>query len=197
MEFFRRARGLPTELAVFPGSFNPPTVAHLALAQAALAFTSEVVFVVPRNLPHKDFSGASFEDRIDMLLAALAGEPQFSVAATNGGLFVEIAAECREAYGEQIQPSFLCGTDAAQRIASWDYGDPGAFARMREEFDLLVAERGSSFALPHRRLEVPEDYAHVSATEVRERFARNEPWELLVPPAIHAHVRRIYATARR
>lgn len=197
MEFFRRAPGRPSDLAVFPGSFNPPTVAHFALAEAALAVATEVVFVVPRSLPHKDFSGASFEDRVEMLLAAVDGEPRFSVAATNGGLFVEIAAECRETYGEYIQPSFLCGTDAAQRVANWDYGDSGAFAGMRENFDLLVAERGSSFALPHRRLELPAGYADVSATEVRERIARNQPWEHLVPPAIHAHVRRIYATGRR
>jgi nicotinate (nicotinamide) nucleotide adenylyltransferase len=197
MEFFRRAPGVALNLGVFPGSFNPPTVAHLALAHAALAFTSEVVFVVPRNFPHKDFSGASFEDRIEMLLAAVKEEPRFSVASTRGGLFIEIARECREAYGEQVRPSFLCGTDAAQRVASWDYGNPAAFGGMQEEFELLVAERGASFALPHRRLELPAGYTHVSATEVRERLARDQAWEYLVPPAIHAHVRRIYATARR
>jgi nicotinate-nucleotide adenylyltransferase len=197
MEFFRRAPGRPTALGVFPGSFNPPTVAHLALACAALEFTGEVVFVLPRNFPHKDFSGASFEDRVEMLLAAAAGQDRFSVAASWSGLFVEIAAECREAYGEQIQPSFLCGSDAAQRIAGWDYGTRGAFAGMMRQFDLLVAERGGPFALPHRRLELPAHYAHVSATQVRERIARGESWEHLVPPAIHAHVRRIYATARR
>lgn len=197
MEFFRRVAGRPSDLCVFPGSFNPPTVAHLALAHAALDFADEVVFVLPRNFPHKDFSGASFEDRVEMLQAAIASEDRFSIAASAGGLFVEIAAECREAYGEHIQPSFLCGTDAAQRVAGWDYRGSGDFADMMRQFDLLVAERGRSFALPHRRLELPESYTHVSATEVRERIARGEPWETLVPPAIYEHVRRIYATARR
>ena len=196
MEFFRRAAGRPSALGVFPGSFNPPTVAHLALARAALGFTAEVVFVLPRYLPHKDFSGASFEDRVEMLLAALAGEERFSIAATSGGLFVEIAAECREAYGEEIRPSFLCGTDAAQRVAGWDYGAGTGFAGIMLQFDLLVAERGEAFALPHTRLELPAGYTHVSATDVRARISRDEPWEHLVPAAIHGHVRRIYATAR-
>ena len=61
-----------------------------------------------------------------MLHAALADEPAFSIAAADGGLFVEIAAECRVAYGEDAQLTFLCGRDAADRILNWDYGDPEA-----------------------------------------------------------------------
>jgi nicotinic acid mononucleotide adenylyltransferase len=44
-----------------------------------------------------------------------------------------------------------------------------------------------------RRLELPGEFDHVSATEVRTRIARGEPWEHLVPPAIRGRVREIYA----
>src|SRR5437773_11649127 len=74
MEFFRRAAGQPKALGVFPGTFNPLTVSHVALAQAALRLVDEVVFVLPRALPHKTWSGASFDDRVNFLLAGLAGE---------------------------------------------------------------------------------------------------------------------------
>src|SRR6478609_4845807 len=99
MEFFRRATGRPTRLGVFPGSFNPVTVAHLALAHAALRHVDEVVFVLPRVFPHKDYRGASFADRVELLLAATADTPAFSVATADGGLFLEIARECRAVYG--------------------------------------------------------------------------------------------------
>jgi len=50
MDFFYRASGRPSRLAVFPGTFNPMTVAHQAMAHAALAQADEVVLVLPRVL---------------------------------------------------------------------------------------------------------------------------------------------------
>src|SRR5207248_8252205 len=116
MEFFRRSLEFPRTLAVFPGSFNPVTVAHVALARAALNNVDEVVFVLPRVFPHKHYSDATFEQRLDLLQTALAGEPRFSIAASDRGLFVEIARECRVPYGPDVRLSFLCGRDAAERI---------------------------------------------------------------------------------
>jgi nicotinate-nucleotide adenylyltransferase len=199
MDFFRRAAGQPAALGVMPGTFNPVTVAHIALAQSALHLVDEVVFVLPRVLPHKEWSGASFDDRAALLMDALAGQKGFSIARAEGGLFIEIAEECRAAYSPDVQLSFLCGADAAERIANWDYGDPAAFERMLSQFDLLVAERPGG-VLPARCRQLPLDpaYRAISATEVRESIARGGEWEHLVPPSIHGRVRRIYgATGRR
>jgi nicotinate-nucleotide adenylyltransferase len=196
MEFFRRAIGRPSRLAVFPGSFNPVTVAHLALAHAALQHVDEVVFVLPRVFPHKDYQGASFDDRAELLMSATADTPAFSVAASDGGLFLEIARECRDAYDDGVRLSFLCGRDAAERIVGWDYGRPGAVAEMLREFDLLVAGRNGSYEPPEnhlgavRTIEVGCD--DVSSTEVRERIARGEAWEHLVPAPIRERAHRIY-----
>ena len=198
MEFFRRAPGPPARLGVFPGTFNPVTVAHLALARAAMASVDELLFVLPREFPHKEYAGAAFTERVEMLCAALADAPAFSLASTAGGLFAEIAAECRQAYGEGIHLSFLCGRDAAERVANWDYGQPGAFAGMLRGFELLVAARGGDYApAPQlrarvRRLELAAEFDGVSATEVRRRIARGEPWEQMAPAAIRETVRRIY-----
>ena len=148
MEFFRRPAERPRRLGVFPGSFNPVTVAHLALAEAALTVVNEVLFVLPRQFPHKPYSGASFLQRVELLNVALEGNSRFSSAAGDAGLFVEIAAECREAYGADVRLSFLCGRDAAERIAGWDYGRPGAFLEMLKQFDLLVAARSGEYCPP-------------------------------------------------
>jgi nicotinate-nucleotide adenylyltransferase len=198
MDFFYRACGRPSRLAVFPGTFNPMTVAHRALARAALAQADEVVLVLPRVLPHKDYSGATFESRAEMLCAAVGGNEPISVAASEKGLFVEIAAECREAYGPAVSLAFLCGRDAAERIADWDYGYPGAFPEMLRQFHLLVAARQGEYEPPEelraavRRLTVPREHDEVSASEVRRRIANGEAWEHLVPPELHAQVRKIY-----
>jgi nicotinate-nucleotide adenylyltransferase len=198
MEFFHRAAGRPQRLGILPGTFNPVTVAHLALARAALAHVDEVVFVLPRVFPHKNYSGASFADRIEMLRAAVADEPSLSIAAADAGLFVDIGRELRPAYGDDVKLAFLCGRDAAERIAGWDYGRPGAFPEMLREFDLLVAPRNGLYEAPAgldhavRHLRVDDACEAISATEVRERIARGEPWEHLIPPPIHARARRIY-----
>ncbi|HUI57666.1 MAG TPA: hypothetical protein VLY04_21965 [Bryobacteraceae bacterium] len=198
MEFFHQGAGQPSHLGVLPGTFNPITVAHLALAQAALGRVEQVLFVLPRAFPHKPYQGASFQQRIEMLRTALRDSAAFSVAASDGGLFVEIAGECRAAYGEAMRLSFLCGRDAAERIAAWDYGRPNAFASMLGQFDLLVADRDGEYHPPRElrarihALQLPSGLELVSASDVRERIVRGQPWEHLVPAAVHQLVREAY-----
>ena len=157
----------------------------MALARAALGEVDEVLFVLPRVFPHKAYQGASFEQRMAMLSRAVDGEPRFSIGSTDGGLFIEIAQECRVEY-PRAALVFLCGRDAAERIVNWDYGRPGAFAGMLETFELLVAARSGDYQPPAEfasrihPLHMDADYDDVSATEVRERIARRLPWEHLV-----------------
>ncbi|MEO8592769.1 MAG: hypothetical protein ABI759_05580 [Candidatus Solibacter sp.] len=203
MEFYRRSQAIPFRLGVFPGSFNPITVAHVALAGAALNLVDEVVFVLPREFPHKDFSGASFAQRLAILGEAAGENPRFSVAASDGGLFLDISSECSDAYGSDVRQSFLCGRDAAERIVSWDYGKPGVLDEMLARFDFLVAARTGEYAPPERErdafhpLELAGAYDWVSASEVRGRIALGLPWHHLVPPAIHGMVQEIYAPTAR
>src|SRR5437868_5394475 len=185
IEFVRRATRMPRRLGILPGTFNPPTRAHLALARAAETYVDEVLFVLPREFPHKPYEGASFEERIEMLDLAAADNPRFSIASTDRGLFIDIAKECRNVYGDTAL-SFLCGRDAAERIVNWDYSDPNALQTMLDMFDLRVASRGGDYRPPrelaHRIHPLPVDpgYEEVSATDVRERIARGDSWEHLV-----------------
>jgi nicotinamide-nucleotide adenylyltransferase len=198
LHFFQRAAGAPRSLGILPAAFNPPTRAHLALARAALRTVDEVLFVLPRQFPHKAYEGATFDERVQMLLAATRLEPRFSIAASDRGLFVDIAEECREAYGETVRLLFICGRDAAERIVSWDYGEPDAFHRMITQFELLVAPRGGQYEPPAEIrdrvciLEIDDDIGFISASGVRDRLRTGAPWEHFVPPEIVPLVRTIY-----
>ncbi len=200
MRLLRRAARSTSRLGVLPGTFNPITVAHLALARSALAHVDEVLFVLPEILPHKRYTGASFPERIQMLEAAISGETHWSLATAQGGLFVEIAEECRAAYGVDTRLSFLCGRDAAERIAGWDYGRPGAFEEMLSRFDLLVAPRQGTWPKTGhpriRELAIETGHENVSASEVRRRIAAGEPWEHLVPEPVRERALRIYGSGR-
>lgn len=198
MEFLIRRLGQPARLGILPGSFNPPTRAHLALAEAALAELDEVVLVLPRSFPHKDYDGASFAQRAEMLRRMVDRRPRLAAAASDGGLFIEIADECRAAYGRGVQLAFVCGRDAAERMVGWDYGNPNAINRMLETFQLLVACRDGAYEPPPhlrqhiRPLAVPAEVAAISASDVRRRIREGADWRHLVPDAIVPLVHEIY-----
>ena len=198
MDILRRGEGESSTLGVLSGAFNPPTRAHLALASAALPWTGSVLFVLPRQMPHKAFDGATFDERLEMLLAATRGVKRFGVAVSEGGLLWEIARECRADYGAD-DVRFLCGRDAAERIIGWKYGvgQPSIEEQLRE-FRLLVAARQGEFAPPEhlgeavKALPIDAGFDLQSATEVRQLAASNGLWEPMVPEAIVGMVRRIY-----
>ena len=166
--------------------------------EAAAPHVDEVLCVIPRVFPHKLYHGATLDDRLRMLEAIEPEGVPLSIAVADRGLFIDIARECREAYGAETGFAFLCGRDAAERIVEWDYGEPGAIGRILEEFSLLVAARHGQYEPPphlaHRigALNMFGDWNEVSSTEVRERVRRGEAWEEMVPAAIRPMVERIY-----
>jgi nicotinate-nucleotide adenylyltransferase len=198
LEFYRRAPRSPSSIGILAGSFNPPTVAHLELARAAKAHVDEILWVVPRVFPHKEYFGATLRQRLEML-DSLGLPAPYSIAATDRGLFIDIARASRPHYGSETKLYFVCGRDAAERILNWDYGDPGVVEGMMREFELLVAARGGRLRPPGElqdqihELVVQGEHDHVSSSEVRERIARGEAWEHLVPESIIERVREIYS----
>jgi len=74
-------------IAFFGGSFDPPHLGHLAVAQAARAALGldHVLFAPVGTQPLKpNGSTASFEDRVAMTRLAIAGEPAFSISLADG-----------------------------------------------------------------------------------------------------------------
>lgn len=185
-------------MGILPGSFNPPTIAHLELVSAAQPHVDEVVCVLPRAFPHKEYFGANQEERVELLEIAGWSLP-YAVAISERGLFLDIARECREHYGPQTKLCFLCGRDAAERVITWDYGRPGVVEEMLAAFELLVARRGGEYQPPPewrdrvRCLDIRGELEHVSSTEVRKRIALGQPWEHMVPETIAERVREIYS----
>ncbi len=199
MQFFQRQNsGFPRRVAAFPGSYHPVTAAHLAVARAALAVVDEVVFTMPREFPHKTYERVGLEARMALVGRAVDAEPRFSTAVSEGGLFIDIARECRLSFESEVEIFLLCGTDAAERIVNWNYGAAATFASMLEEFQMLVAARGGEYLPPPElaarihALRMDDDWSHVSATEVRRRIASGVHWRELVPVEVHDEVARLY-----
>jgi nicotinate-nucleotide adenylyltransferase len=202
LEFLYRSAAsgapVPERVAVFPGAWNPPTLAHVEIARAARRHADEVIWVLPRAFPHKGFEGADFAARSRMLEKLARESEGCSVAVSDGGLYMEIAGEAREFFGPGPEILLVCGRDAAERMATWDYGAPDVFENMLRNYPLLVAARGGEYEPAGRycdriaRLNMGADWDEVSSSEVRRRIAEGEDWRPLVPPAIAAMVESLY-----
>jgi nicotinate-nucleotide adenylyltransferase len=164
------------------------------MAESALAAADEVLFVLPRVFPHKEYAGAGFADRLELLRAALSGEPRFSLASSRRGLFIELAGEARQDYGAGVELFLLCGRDAAERIVAWDYGSGESIEKQLETYQLLVVSRGGPYTPPERirnrvrSLPLPPGIDEISSTEVRTRLRAGLPWRHLVPAAVAARM---------
>jgi len=199
LEFIARSVHTSRSVVLFPGTWNPPTIAHLEIARAALRHAEEVIWILPRAFPHKAFEGATFEARLRMLERITRAQEHFSVAVSDAGLYAEIAIEAREQFGEATDIALAMGRDAAERIAGWDYGRPGVFDEFVRAFRLMVAARSGEY-VPARHhadrisaLRMRSNWDEVSSSEVRRRIAAGEEWRHLVPFEISDVVAELYS----
>lgn len=188
----------PARIAIFPGAWNPPTVAHVAMACAALQWADEVIWILPKSFPHKSFDGVGFERRQEMLRDLARTCSAFSAAVSETNLHIEMAREASESCGTDAEIAVICGRDAVERIATWDYGRPGVFEEMLAAHPLLVASRhGEYMAASHLAsrvitLNLEADFNDVSSSEVRRRVEMKEAWQHLVPETLVPQVARLY-----
>jgi len=189
-------------LGVFPGAFNPVTSAHLALADAAQqgADLDQVLFVLPESFPHKDWEGAALEQRIELLKLALESESrwkQWAIASSSAGLFIEIAREVREDCGKKVKIFLLCGADAAERAATWDYQDLPPFGEQLKEFQMIVASRRNFYTPPPEYqhsiqwVELPESLGTISSTKIRKSVQEGRPWEHWTPEPVSRRIQEL------
>jgi nicotinic acid mononucleotide adenylyltransferase len=199
MEFlWRGARPGAARIALLAGAFNPPTRAHMALARAALDYAPEVVFVLPRAFPHKPWEGTDPARRLEWLVKLCHSAGGLSAAAADGGLFLEIARECRQAT-RAGRVLLACGRDTAERIVGWDYADGPSIEDQLEEYELLVAPRQGFYVPPPalaekvHALRLAGDYDEASSTAVREAIVAGRHWGHLVPDEIAREVAAAYS----
>ena len=79
-----------TEMAIYPGSFDPPTRGHLDIIQRGLAIFDHVVVAVANN-PQKHHL-FSLEERLSMLQECIGHEAKLSIDSFDG-LLVDYVAQ--------------------------------------------------------------------------------------------------------
>jgi nicotinamide-nucleotide adenylyltransferase len=150
-------------IIVFPGSFNPPTIAHLALLKQAREFalhhtlpetntskTVQVYAAMSRHIVDKEHVERPLVlDRIMLLQMILQRHlPGAGIMLFNRGLYVEQAEAVRTSFPEVERLFFLIGFDKIVQILDPRYYD-NRDAALNELFklaELLVAPRGGADA---------------------------------------------------
>jgi nicotinate (nicotinamide) nucleotide adenylyltransferase len=179
------------KIGIYGGTFDPIHHGHLILArEAAESLGLDKVIFVPAALsPHKLAPPSTTQEiRVEMLRAAIEGEPQFTLdlcEIRRGGMSYTIDTveeiRQREAAAEYF---FLLGDDNLPQLETWH-----RFNELRELLQFVVLSRGNlaaektSYSVIHRQI-------NISATEIRNRVASGRSIRYLVPPAVEEIIRR-------
>ncbi|MGI0128585.1 MAG: hypothetical protein ACREDE_09610 [Thermoplasmata archaeon] len=162
-------------IAAYPGSFNPPTIAHLAIAKAALLQleVDHVHLVVSTSpLGKQDVVGPRLADRLRVLEKVAASRPWLGVKVTGAQLLADLA----EGYD-----AVVLGADKWAEITdlSWYGGLRSARDEVIRRLPRVVVVPRPPYPLPDFEvLEAPAEHSAVSSTA-----ARRGQTELMVPEA--------------
>jgi hypothetical protein len=164
-------------IGAFPGSFNPPTLAHLAIAKAAhrRGGLQRIDFIVSRVALGKErVEVPTFEDRITLLREIASTRPWLGVRISTAQLIADVV----EGYD-----LLVLGADKwLQVIAPEWYGDSSvardeALARLPRR--VLIVPRAEVRPTGVELLEVEEHHTRASST-----LARGGHRHLMAPEAI-------------
>jgi len=191
-------RPRPGRLGVFGGTFDPPHLGHLLLAECAreaLALDA-VVFVPARVPPHRAPKRPSPPDvRVRLLRAALSGTG-FTVSTLElsrpGPSYTVDTLDQMKTTHEGASLWLLLGADSLLDLPGWRDPD-GILARAR----LAVAERPGCAArrIPARVARhvdwLPNAPVDISSRDLRRRVAAGRSIRFLVPDRVARLVERL------
>ena len=175
------------KLGIFGGTFNPPHIGHMIMAETAadsLHF-DKVLFVPAADPPHKSgVPRASVEHRIKMVQLAIAGHPKFGLSRMDVDRpGPHYAADMLSLFKEDYPDAelyFLMGSDSLRDLLTW--------ARPKEIIEqckIVVMNRpvtppdmdALKAALPdleQRMITVPSPEVDISSTNIVARLQNGQ-----------------------
>ncbi len=161
--------GAMTRIAIYPGSFDPPTRGHEDLIRRSLLLADRVIVAVARNSTKQPLF--TVEERLDLLRKSVGGDPRVSFE-TFDGLLVDFA----RAQGAGIIVRGL------RAVSDFEY-----------EFQMALMNRQLHPALETVFLVPAVDLTYLSSSLVREVARYGGDLGDLVHPAVAAALRQRFA----
>lgn len=189
-------------IGIFGGTFNPPHIGHLILAQEAQEQLSldRILWVVTAQPPHKNITEISIiQDRVAMVLQAIGGNKKFILSRVDidrpaPHFAVDTVALLREKY-PQAEFYYLMGTDSLNDLLSWH--DPARFVAtcngigvmMRIGESVVTTKLGEVISGLDKKLHFLEaPMIDISGTEIRKRVESGRQFRYLVPDKVYHYI---------
>lgn len=189
---------------IFGGTFDPPHMGHLILAAEACAQLGldEVHWVLTPVSPFKQgqaISPTSF--RIDLLRAAIAGNPQFVLSRIDLDRppphYAADSVELLRDVHPEIEWFYLMGSDSLRDLPAWH--EPrrllaactglGVLRRPGTQIDVEALEcRLPGLREKLRWVDAP--LIDISASHIREMIRQGGPYRYYLPPAVYALIQK-------
>jgi nicotinate-nucleotide adenylyltransferase len=182
-------------LGVFGGAFDPPHLGHLVAASevaAALALDRVVWIPAARHPFKRGRVGAPPRLRLEMVRAAVAGDPRFAADGMElereGPSYTVDTLRALHARHPGAELFFVTGADNLRELHLWH--EPDEVVRLAR---LVVAWRGgegvpADARYPAQAVRITR--IDLSSTEVRRRVGAGETIRYLVPDAVAALIER-------
>ena len=177
-------------IGLFGGSFDPVTLGHLLVAQAAREELelARLYFIPAAQSPLKPgFQSAPAALRLRMLRLALAGQSQYEIDAqeiVRGGCSYTI--DTTRKYASRFPDAklfYVIGSDLVPQLLKWREADELA---RRLEFIVIPrpGEPAADLPRPFRGRELKGFPLGVSSSQIRQRVKAGLAIDWLVPPAV-------------
>lgn len=186
-------------IGLYGGSFDPPHLAHLALARLARDHLGlDELRLVPAGRPwqkqHRSVTAGAH--RAAMVALAIDGEPRLRLEVDeleHDGPSYTVETLQRLQAATPGDWFLVLGQDQYEKLPTWHrwaelvprvtFAVAGRHGRMPEPPPELAA-------LPHRSVVLPLPDMPLSSSDLRERLARGEDATALVPPAVARYIER-------
>ena len=177
------------KIGIIGGTFDPIHHGHLILARDAIEQLQldELIFI-PANLsPHKlGESPADADARVEMLRAAIEGEPRFCLDTLElwrpAPSYTVDTIEAIRTREPDAQFIYLIGEDNVAQLSTWH-----RFTELSAMVEFAVLDR-SGLKTPHPYPTVRR-HIDISATDIRNRVARGQSIRYFVPPSVEKIIR--------
>jgi nicotinate-nucleotide adenylyltransferase len=186
-------------LGVFGGTFDTPHVGHMILAAEALAQLrlDRLLWVLTPDPPHKqDHTVSSSEQRLELVQAALAGDPAFELSRVEldrpGPHYAVDTVRLLRTQFPGAALFYLIGGDSLRDMPTWHA--PRALVAAVDGFGVM---RRPGDAIDLQRLEeimpgvsakthfIEAPLLEISASEIRERITSGQPFRYYLLPAVY------------
>lgn len=175
------------QIAVYPGSFNPLHIGHLAILQYLEEHFDKVLLVVSPQNPLKGFdTSGSARKRLEDAAEALAGHPELHAECCDiefslgePSYTYKTMAALRAKYPEDVL-TLVIGADNLDNFDKWrNYKDIllnfPLLVYPRKGYDAYTAKAKLTEAEPASRIELADmPVVDISSTTIREMLQRGE-----------------------